>query len=38
MTLVVGLATTGVSAQGFLKKLQKAADKVESVTKTVLRP
>ena len=35
MTLVVGLATTGVSAQGFLKKLQKAADKVESVTKTV---
>lgn len=35
VTLVVGLATTTVSAQGFLKKLQKAADKVESVTKTV---
>ena len=35
VTLVVGLATTSVSGQGFLKKLQKAADKVESVTKTV---
>lgn len=35
MTLAIGLATTSVSAQGFLKKLQKAADKVESVTKTV---
>lgn len=33
--LVLGLATTSVSAQGFLKKLQKAADKVESATKTV---
>lgn len=35
VTLVLGLATTSVSAQGFLKKLQKVADKVESATKTV---
>lgn len=35
IAMAVSLCATNISAQGFLKKLQKAADKVESATKTV---
>lgn len=35
IAIAATLCTTNISAQGFLKKMQKAVDKVESVTKTV---
>lgn len=35
IAIAITFCATNISAQGFLKKMQKAVDKVESVTKTV---